>query len=222
MQALSNIQELIGGSSASSGQPKNTEVGQDQFLALLVAQMQNQDPMQPVENGEFLTQIAQFSTASGVGDLQSSFESLASSLQRNQMGSAASMLNRDVLYQTDDAVLGSEGSIDGQLSLPDYASQVTLQVSDQYGALVANLPLGPRSTGVSNFSWDGLNALGTRADTGRYQLVANATINGTARSVPIQMYGRVDSVAVDPVSGQVDLQLVNGDRLALNDVYEFK
>lgn len=221
MEALSNIQELIGGSSAT-GQAKAKEVGQEEFLALLVAQMENQDPLQPVENGEFLTQIAQFSTASGVGDLQASFESLANSLQRNQMGNAASMLNRDVLYQTDDAFLGTQNTIDGQLSLPDYASRVVLEVSDQFGALVSRVELGPRAAGSSNFSWDGLTSSGIRAAEGQYQLVANAVVNGTAISAPIQMYGRVDSVAVDPVSGQVDLQLENGDRLALNEVYEFK
>lgn len=220
MNELSGIQGLING--GGSSRSRSDDVGQEQFLELLVAQMENQDPLKPVENGEFLTQIAQFSTASGVGELQESFESLASSLQRNQLSTASSMLGRDILYQADSAVLADSGAIDGQLSLPSFSSQTVLRVSDINGSAVTSINLGPQNGGTSNFSWDGNTASGARAPSGAYVLTASAVINGVEQALPVQMYGRVDSVSVDPGDGQVNLQLQDGNRLALNNVYEFK
>src|SRR5690625_1502858 len=91
-----------------SGDSQNTrqqkapgEIGQEDFLKLMVTQLQNQDPFSPMENGEFLAQIAQFTTATGIQELQQSFERFSSNIKTEQALQAASLVGRNVVVESD-------------------------------------------------------------------------------------------------------------------------
>lgn len=90
---------------------KRKELGQDEFFELIITQLQNQDSFKPMERGDFLGQIAQFSTVNGISDLQQSFATLATSLQPSQALQASTMVGREVVVPRDVVALKTDGNV---------------------------------------------------------------------------------------------------------------
>lgn len=154
-------------------------LGQSDFLKLMTTQLMNQDPMAPMENGEFLGQMAQFSTVSGIQSLQLSFEKLASALQTNRVLEASTMVGKKVLVEADRAELGADGAgIKGVVEVPEGARSVQLTVRNAQGAVVKQLGLEAAGPGSLDFAWDGLLDDGTPAPAGSYTLSAMTAVNG--------------------------------------------
>lgn len=152
---------------------RKEELGQEAFLHLMVKQLENQDPFKPMENGEFLGQLAQFGTVQGLGALQTSFSELASSLVSNQALQAASLVGRTALVESSQAALAEEGgTINGAVDLPETASLVRVQVVDAKGQVVRTLELGDRPAGFARFTWDGTVDGGGEAPAGTYSFKA--------------------------------------------------
>jgi flagellar basal-body rod modification protein FlgD len=177
------------------------ELGQDEFMELMVAQMENQDPMDPMENGDFLAQLAQISAASGIDELNSSFDGLSSSITSDQGLQAASLVGRTVVVPTDAAVLSAGGSVQGEISLPASTSSLSVSISDSNGVLVRRIDLNTQQAGQVPFSWDGLLEDGTYADPGVYQINAEAPINGESQALATQVQANVDSVVLGGSQG---------------------
>jgi flagellar basal-body rod modification protein FlgD len=154
-------------------------LGQSDFLKLMTTQLMNQDPMAPMQNGEFLGQMAQFSTVSGIQSLQASFEKLATALQTNRVLEASTMVGKKVLVEADHAELGSDGAgLKGVVEVPEGVSTVQLTLHDARGAVARQLTLDVGGTGPIDFSWDGLLQDGTAAPAGGYTVSAMALVNG--------------------------------------------
>jgi len=204
-----------GTNSASSG--SSTQLGQAQFLSLMVAQLKNQDPMQPMQNGEFLSQMAQFGTVSGIQDLQKSFGSLANALQSNQALMASSLVGRTVLAPGNAGYLAAGGTIGGAVDLPASTPDVVINITDSSGQLVQRLDLGAQSGGSVRFAWDGTTAAGTAAAPGVYKLTAQA-LDGTQQYAPGTLVeARVDSVSLGGSNG-LTLNLAGLGAVNLSDV----
>ena len=139
------------------------ELGKDQFLELLVAQMNNQDPLSPQENGEFIAQLAQFSTVEGIGNLNTSMESLLSGYQSSQALQASSLVGRTVIVPADQAVVDTEAGLEGQLALQKNSTNVFVNIYDDAGSLVKTINLGSQEAGMHDFTWDGTDASGNLA-----------------------------------------------------------
>lgn len=155
-----------------TGAERKDELGQEEFLNLMVTQLKNQDPFKPLESGEFLGQLAQFGTVSGLAELKTSFASLASSLVSNQALQAAGLVGRSVLVPSDGAVLENGGSVVGAVDLPDASNAVRVEIRDAAGELVQRLDLGARSAGLVRFEWDGTTGDGEPAPAGHYTVSA--------------------------------------------------
>lgn len=222
MEALNPIQSLFPVANGEQSSRSDNQLAQEDFLKLLVAQLENQDPSQPVENGEFLAQIAQFSMVEGIGDLQSSFARLADTLQRNQVADAAALLGKEVLFDSSTVTLAASGAVEGRVVLDSPAGGAQLKVFDATGITVATRNLGTLAAGSQAFRWNGEDAEGNPVAPGDYRVVITGTVDGATRSLPVQLYGRVDSVGVDPISRELSLQLDSGASLSLSDVHEFK
>jgi flagellar basal-body rod modification protein FlgD len=104
------------------------ELGQDDFLELMVAQLKNQDPMKPMESGEFLGQLAQFGTVNGIRSLQSSSKGLLSTLQSVQALQASNLVGRSVLVKGEAGLWIKEGHLSGMIELPTQATTVQVMV----------------------------------------------------------------------------------------------
>jgi len=186
---ISNNRENIN----KAAEDKN-EIGQQQFLELMVAQIRNQDPFEPLENGEFLSQIAQFSTVSGIQDLQDSFSSFAGSLSSNQALQASALVGRSVAVNTDVAVLKPGSNVDGALGLSSNSTNVKVEFFNTAGELVRSIPLGEQRAGLVDFSWDGKDASGNAVPSGAYRVVATANIDGEEVALGTLVKDNVESV----------------------------
>ena len=198
------------------------ELGQEDFLKLLVAQLKNQDPSNPVDNGEFLGQIAQFSMVSGIDDLGSSFDSIAGSLYANQAMQASQLVGKEVLVETDTAVLDDAETISGVLNLDFAAADIRVGIYDSTGVLVSRSPIGTVAAGQHKFSWDGQLANGDKAPAGTYVFKAEGLVNGSLHRLPIQLFKDVESVSVDRTTTSVMVNLEGNTTVNLSQVTEFK
>ena len=189
-----------------SGTAQETE---DRFLKLLVAQMKNQDPLNPMDNAQVTSQMAQLSTVTGINRLNDTMDLLMSSLSVNQMLEAASMIGHGVLVNGDSTVLsqgpdfedengnivpGASISVMG-VELADRASDVLVNIYNQNGGLVYTMTLGGAEAGVMPISWDGSTTNGDTAPPGRYTFTVSASFGGqSVRANPLS-FGEVMSVS---------------------------
>jgi len=182
------------------------ELGQEDFLRLMITQLENQDPFKPMESGDFLGQIAQFGTVEGLASLNGSFESLAASLVSNQALQAASLVGRTVLVDSPEGFLPAGGTIGGAAELERPATDVRIQIHDTAGALVHEINLGPQNAGLVSFQWGGQTASGAPAPAGRYRMTAQVVEQGRqSDGVSVFVNAQVDSVSFDARGLNVNL-----------------
>ncbi|OGT19988.1 MAG: hypothetical protein A2V90_01845 [Gammaproteobacteria bacterium RBG_16_57_12] len=198
---------------------KSKELGQEQFLELMIAQLKNQDPFKPMENGEFITQIAQFSSVTGIKTLQESFAGFASSMQSNLALQASSMVGRTVAIPSSAALLRQSG-LNGSAELPGSAERVVIGVYSQAGELIKQMDLGAQPAGMINFNWDGLDSRGQRLPDGVYQIKAEAARAGQTISLRTYTTAPVDSVVIGQGAGKLTLNLGALGSAEFSDVKE--
>jgi flagellar basal-body rod modification protein FlgD len=180
-------------------QPKD-QLGQAEFLELMIAQLRNQDPFKAMDPSQFLGQLAQFGTVSGIQEVQSALTTLADSLRSSQVLDGATMVGREVLVASEEVTLGAQGAVTGAIDVPTGAASVELSVRDSAGQLVRRVDL-PTTAGLNDFSWDGLAANGARASAGEYSLEVVANVGGASTSLETLLSSRVSSVTIDAARG---------------------
>lgn len=208
----------LGLTQAQSMQKPADRLGQSEFLKLMVTQLNNQDPLKPMENGEFYTQIAQFSTVAGIQDLQSSFQQVASAMYSGQALQASALVGRNVLVGTQEAVLSAGGAVAGVLELPVGTPQAGVTVYDEAGQVVRRVDLGAQAAGQAQFAWDGLDAAGEAMPPGRYFLEADILFEGQPVAMQPYVATRVESVTLGGGADGIVLNLSGGANASLASV----
>ena len=182
------------------------DLGQEDFMHLMLTQLRNQDPFKPMESGEFLGQLAQFGTVQGLAGLQTSFDSLASSLVSNQALQASSLVGRTALAATDTVGIAAGQRVAGAVDLPAASASVTLLIKDALGQPVRTLQLGAQPEGLVPFTWNGLDDAGEAAPPGRYTFGA-AYFSGTeAVAADTLLRAPIDSVLLGKDGFNVELR----------------
>ncbi|MBU0901143.1 MAG: flagellar hook assembly protein FlgD [Gammaproteobacteria bacterium] len=171
------------------------ELGKNEFLNLLVAQLNNQNPLEPQGNGEFIAQLAQFSQVEGIEKLNTSMGSLVSGYQSSQALQASSLVGRKVIVPTDKAVVDTSESFKASLVLP-VSSNVYVNVYDTAGSVVSRVNLGEQQAGNVSFIWDGKDSSGNLMPPGTYKFEAQATYDGEAKGLYTMLPANVDSVVL--------------------------
>lgn len=174
----------------------NGKLGQSQFLELMLTQIQNQDPLNPMESGEFLSQLAQFGTLNGITELKSSFDQFTSLLQSNQALQASTMVGRTVLVEGDVVDLNAGENVQGAIELEASTGGLTVSVTDSSGQLIRKINLGAQTAGMVRFTWDGINNDGVVAAPGAYKISATAVVNNETIAQPTFVQAKVDSVTL--------------------------
>ncbi|MDH3640114.1 MAG: flagellar hook assembly protein FlgD, partial [Gammaproteobacteria bacterium] len=188
---------------------------------LRLAQLRNQDPMAPLENGEFLGQMAQFSTVEGIQDLGEAFNDLAGMLQSNRALQASSLVGRSVMVPGDTAELRPGEAIKGAVELPATATSVTVTILDSSGQTVRSFDLGAQTGGTASFSWDGLSNAGQPMPAGTYQVRVEAMIDGEISAMPTSISSKVESVSLGQGGTQdITLNVAGVGPVPLADVNE--
>jgi flagellar basal-body rod modification protein FlgD len=196
------------------------KLGQEDFLTLMISQFRNQDPFEPMENGEFLGQLAQFSTVNGISSLNSAFQGLAGSMQDNQALQAAGLVGHSVLAVTDIAHLDDDATVNGGIELESSAGNVQIDITNGAGELVQRLNLGQQPPGLVRFAWDGNDSSGERADSGLYQLSARVIRGTDIESAPTVVEAEIQSVTLGQFGSGMTLNLVGGQEMPLGQVYQ--
>lgn len=191
------------------------EKNQDRFLKLLVSQMKNQDPLNPLDNAQVTTQLAQISTVSGLEQLNATLSTLLSQVTASQSLEAAALIGRGVLAPGERLTLQDGKALFG-IELPQAADQVVLTIRDAAGLPIHTVNLGPQSAGAVPLNWDGRADNGIAAADGQYSFTVSAEQGGKAVSAQTLTFGRVDGVVRE---GETPLlQLAGGGRIAVSEV----
>jgi flagellar basal-body rod modification protein FlgD len=195
----------IGGSTASStaqAAGKAAALGDGQtlkqadFLSLLIQQMRNQDPTQPMDSSQMVSQLAQISQVQATQNMQTSFDALSQSMQGNQLLQASSMVGRSVTVPSTVGALQG-GSMDGAVNVSDGGGQTLVQITDSAGNVVRTLDLGNQVAGLANFHWDGTGDNGQPLPPGSYGLQAQS---GNA-AIATYITGKVSGVGMTGSDG---------------------
>lgn len=197
-----------------------SDLGQGDFLTLMITQFQNQDPFKPLDNGDFLGQLAQFSTVSGIDSLNTSFAGLSGALQNEQALQAANLVGRTILANTDIGYLGEQGELGGGIELDSSASSVQVDITDRSGQLIRRIDLGEQQAGVLRFSWDGLNSSGERAVADHYQVSVRVLRGANVENAQPLVEAQIESVTLGRNGLGMTLNLLGGDSLSLSQVYQ--
>jgi flagellar basal-body rod modification protein FlgD len=185
---------------------------QDRFLTLLVTQLKNQDPLNPLDNNEVTSQIAQLSTVNGINQLNNTLLALAGQMDVSQSMQAASLIGKQVLVPGAKVLLGGE---DGNkvatpfgIDLISSAAKITVNILDAGGMAVRKLELGPQPEGVASVGWDGKGEGGVELAAGAYTVQVTA-VGGDGAPVGVNplMAGKVASVVNTGQGPKLDLGL---------------
>ena len=200
----------VGGTLASS----TADESQDRFLKLLVTQMRNQDPMNPMDNAQVTTQLAQISTVGGIDKLNSSLSAMSSAMSATQN---AALIGRTVVVASDLVRFGGSSPVTVGVELAAAADKVDVNIVDTTGRTVRSMAFGALPQGTSTFEWDGRNNAGQTVAAGDYSL----RLNATAASKPVTASGLVAGY-VDSVSMQGGSSLLNLRSLGAADVSQVR
>ena len=218
----SDIYQELGLSPTAQARQSEGELGQEDFLKLMTTQLRNQDPFEPMDNGEFLGQLASFGTVSGIEELKLEIQQLAGSLTSNQTLQAAGMVGREVLIPGNFANLSSDGGISAAVDLPASVSNLTVGIYDQGGQLVQQLGLGSQSPGTVTFDWDGLTTDGEAAPPGRYEIRAEAISAGINEAHDVLIVDRVRSVTLPKTGEELKLDLATLGEVSFSQIRQIR
>ncbi len=214
--AVDPLSSALGSSTGSSGTAGSQTLGQNEFLKLMMAQLKNQDPTKPLDPSQFVGQLAQFSTVTGIQNMQTSIDGLVTSMRSSQVLGGSSLVGRTVLAPATTASITSGGTVSGAVDVPDGVTGLQVQVEDSSGQLVRTFTVDPKS-GLTDFNWDGMTSTGTAAASGTYTFKVIASAGAESASLDPMLDSRVNSVTIDPSTSDLSLNTDSGS-LALNTV----
>ena len=156
---LNTILDKIGVKSEESKKPASKDnLGQEDFLKLMTTQLQNQDPFAPMENAEFIGQMAQFSTVTGIAEMGEALKSISSQINEFRIATASTMLGSSVMIPGNYARIDSEQTIHGMIDLPKASARTEVRFTDASGNILHSKELGAQASGLVGFSWEDIPA----------------------------------------------------------------
>ena len=150
-----------------------SEMGQADFLRLLTAQMQTQDPFEPVDNAQMVAQMATITNSSGIAEMNQTLKGLASQLTGSRLGDAASWIGKSMLVNSNIAAPDAAGQYMGQVSFADATSGASVDLIDGNGNVVKTIDLGNQAKGDVNFFWNGKDEAGNTIATDALKIRVN-------------------------------------------------
>ncbi|WP_434628997.1 flagellar hook assembly protein FlgD [Pseudomonas sp. Z1-29] len=203
---------------ASAAATGKKELGKDAFLQLLVTQLNNQNPLEPQDNGEFVAQLAQFSSLEGITTLNDTVKGIASNYNSSQALQASSLVGRSVIAPGDKAVVDTSKSFNGTVVVPTSVSSLSIKINDKDGKTVRTIELDSQNAGKADFIWDGKNDDGVTLESGTYTFAASTTIDGKATSLVTNLPATVSSVTISQTGGELMLNLAGLGSIPLSRV----
>ena len=205
-------------SSATSGSKNSmSSLGINDFITLMTTQLKYQDPTQPQDSTQFIAQLAQFSTVSGVQEMNTSMGSLVEQLRNSQALNATALVGHSVLVDAESMDVESGQSVAGVIDTPTAASNINLAISDASGQLVRQFSV-PARNGESAFVWDGRDDSGSPVPAGNYRFSAIANVAGASTSLSTSLLANVISVTIDSSNNTLQLNTDAIGSVQMSDV----
>ena len=221
MQAISSeILSLINPPQQKEG--NSNELGQEDFINLMITQLRNQDPFEPLQSGEFIGQLAQFGTVSGIGELQNSVSELASSLISNQTLQATNLIGKSALVSSDSLSLKNGETSKGAITTSAPANNVTVSIFDAAGNLVQTIPLGVVNEGLKEFEWDGLDASGNQVSDGEYFLSVVGAQGEDNIALDTYAFKQIESISLGEGTNSIRLNAENSGELKISEILKIE
>lgn len=189
----------------------------DRFLTLLVTQLRNQDPLNPLDNAQVTTQLAQISTVSGINKLNDTVASLSASMAAGQYLQAINLVGRDVVVAGEKMTL-ADGKAPYGMAVAKDADAVKVTIKDAAGVVVRTIDLGAQKAGLHTFEWDGMDAAGKPMPAGTYSMSVTATAKGEAVATDALTIAKVTGVA--PTAQGTVLTLGSLGTTALDEILQ--
>ena len=221
-QSLNNILEKIGVKTPENQQksPKSS-LGQEDFLKLMTTQLQNQDPFAPMENGEFIAQMAQFSTVTGITEMGQTLKGLSDKLNEFRIATASDLLGNSVLVPGNVVRPNKDGEVHGIIDLPSPSTETSVSFFDSSGELVHSVDLGSQGRGLVGFEWKGIpkNIL-DKDEPLRVEAYIN-TGKGSEGLAP-SVFSEVIAASLDTKGQGVTIDVKDFGEMAAADVIKFR
>ena len=201
---------------ASPASQGSAELGQETFLQLLTTQLQNQDPLNPQSNEEFVAQLAQFSSLEQLVGLNSSVDSLYMATASMNNATMTQLLGREVSAWSDQFHYGGSGDATIHFDSEADAAAAELTITDADGSVVWSGPMGALEEGEGSFTWDGRDQSGNVVDEGIYTFSIDAQdSNGEDVVVSGQIYGEIDGMSY---ADGTPVPSISGVEIALGEI----
>jgi flagellar basal-body rod modification protein FlgD len=192
-------------------------MGQKDFLTLFTTQLKSQDPLDPVKNEAFVAQLAQFSQLEATTSMSETLKTFVDSMSGERMMSSTNMIGKTVAVPGAPAVMSGAKPVQGVISLPQGASGVQLQVTNDKGQVVAKQILGPQTAGDMPLYWDGSDDAGNKVPDGNYFITATAVIQGKTANPTVSILSTVTGVN-QTADKSIMLEVAGGKSVKLTDV----
>ena len=220
--SLTAILDKLGVSSYDENKPKfKDSLGQEDFLKLMTTQLQNQDPFAPMENGEFIAQMAQFSTVTGITEMGQTLKSLASQLNEFRVATASDLLGHSVLVPGNLARPNKDGEIHGVIDLPAASAANGVVITDMSGEVVHTIDLGSQPSGLIGFSWTDMDKKYLEGNPSFKIEAYNTGADGT-KGANTSVFAEVLAASVDKEKTGVKLEVKDYGEVNASDVLKFR
>jgi flagellar basal-body rod modification protein FlgD len=180
---------------ASSGTKTDAQDIQDRFMTLLITQMQNQDPLNPMDNSQMTSQLAQLSTVTGIDKVNSTLQSLIGTSQNGQAMQAAALIGNGILAPGSQMGLSEKQALFG-VEFPQDVDSAKVVIKDSSGNVVQTLDVGAQKAGTIPLLWDGKMADGGDAPDGNYSFEVQASLSGNKVDTQALQFGLVTTVSM--------------------------
>jgi flagellar basal-body rod modification protein FlgD len=204
----------------TTGASRQEQMGQEDFLRLMIAQLRNQDPMKPMENGDFLGQMAQFSTVNGIESLNRTMSSITGALAANQALQAATLVDRSALVEADAMEIDEGDSIAGVVELPPDVQYGVVTLRNGAGEPVAQVAVENDGTGKGRFEFGASGDDGEQLPAGRYEVTAEFRSGSQEQAATTHLWGRIDSVSLTGGENGMQVTLKGIGTVSLSNVSE--
>jgi flagellar basal-body rod modification protein FlgD len=202
----------------SSITTNNSTLGKDDFLTLLVAQLQNQDPLNPMEGTDFTAQLAQFSSLEQLQNMNTNLESMHTTETIQTYSNAVSFIGKTVTALGNQIYMNNGQSEDIQCELSENAAGVFVSIYDENGNFIQDLEYGAMAAGIQRLSWDGNDYLGNQSPDGKYQYSITA-LDADGEEVDVSNFTTDTVTGVNYKDGQAYLITANQE-IPMGDIVQ--
>jgi len=193
-------------------------MGQTAFLTLFTTQLQNQNPLDPMENEAFVAQLAQFSQLEATTKMSDNLQNLVASMSNERMSSMSGLLGKKIAISDGKALLSGGQPVEGAVTLANDVDSITLKVYSSSGQLLRTGEVGAQKKGDFLFSWDGKDDQGNVLGDGVYRMEASATRFGKSSKAPVSTMAMVKSVTTDAATGDLQVELEDGSKVSMTQI----